>query len=293
MMQTIENAQFQAVIDEKGAQLTHLFNKEAQFDYIWNNELWPKHAPVLFPAIGRSNKDQYLYDGQTFDMPQHGFVSEYTFEVTDKKADAVTLSLQANAEMKKMYPFDFTLAITFSLSDSGLHWTFNVSNGGQKEMSFSLGSHPAFNVPINGAGRFEDYTLTVKPTLAKLDQFKIVKKPYPFREGSLLPVPNYQDGQIHLDYDMFEDGLIILETEGIQSLKLASAKADHSITVTLDDFRYVCLWTKEGANAPFLCIEPFEGLPDVFGEPVQILKKEGNDILAPGASKTFNYEIQL
>ena len=53
-MQIIENDQFKAEIDEHGAQLTHLFNKSEGFDYIWNDDLWPKHAPVLFPAIGRS-----------------------------------------------------------------------------------------------------------------------------------------------------------------------------------------------------------------------------------------------
>lgn len=51
-MQVLENDKFKVEIDELGAQLTHLYNKKENFDYIWNGKLWPKHAPVLFPAIG-------------------------------------------------------------------------------------------------------------------------------------------------------------------------------------------------------------------------------------------------
>ena len=56
-MQTIKSSCFTAEIDEHGAQLTHLYHNEDHFDYIWNNPLWEKHAPILFPAIGRSNND--------------------------------------------------------------------------------------------------------------------------------------------------------------------------------------------------------------------------------------------
>lgn len=292
-MQTIENENFKAVVDEKGAQLTHLYNKAEDFDYIWNNEIWPKHAPVLFPAIGRSNDDSYTYEGQKFDMPQHGFVSEYTFDVAEKTEETLTLSLSANDETKKIYPFDFNLAITFTLKADGLHWDFKVSNNGDNTLSFALGSHPAFNLPINRAGTFADYQIEVTPKVDELKHFKIVKKPYPFREGSLETIKDYRDGAIHLNYDMFADGLIIIENSGLQALKLTSPKTKHTITVTLDDFKYVCLWTKEGADAPFLCVEPFEGLPDVYGDPVDIMTKEGNDVLAAHASKTFSYDIKL
>ncbi|MCH4172057.1 MAG: aldose 1-epimerase family protein [Lactobacillus sp.] len=292
-MQIIENAQFKAEIDEKGAQLTHLYRQDTGYDYIWNNEIWPKHAPVLFPAIGRSNDDSYLYDGKQYDMPQHGFVSDYDFEVTDKQSDLVTLQFKATPETKQIYPFDFVLSVTFSLQATGLHLNFAVANEGQQAMSFALGSHPAFNVPIANDGSFSDYQLAVEPKVAKLTQFDIVKKPYPFRAGTTSAVPNYQDGVIHLDYDMFAKGLIILENPGLTALTLSSPKSTHSIQVSLEDFRYVCLWTKEGADAPFLCIEPFEGLPDVYGDPVAIMTKDGNNVLAANKTKQFDYDITL
>ena len=112
-MQTIENTQFKAQIDERGAQLTHLVNIAGDFDYIWNNDLWPKHAPVLFPAIGRSQEDAYQFNGKTYEMPQHGFVSEETFVVEENSGSKLMLSLTDNPTTRKYYPFHFKLTITY------------------------------------------------------------------------------------------------------------------------------------------------------------------------------------
>lgn len=292
-MQTIENDFFKAEIDEQGAQLTHLYQKTDHYDYIWNNDIWPKHAPVLFPAIGRSNKDSYLYKGTTYQMPQHGFVSDYTFNVLSKAKDTVTLQLTANSQTLQNYPFNFTLSITFKLQASGLHLQFSVINNDNQAMSFSLGSHPAFNVPIADQGEFTDYQLEITPQVKQLTQFDIIKKPYPFRQGTTSLVPNYQNGIIKLDYQMFHKGLIIIENSGLESIKLSSQQSSHSIQLSLHDFRYVCLWTKEDAQATFLCIEPFAGLPDIYGKPVDIMQKEGNDLLSPGESKNLQYDITI
>ncbi len=50
-------------------------------------------------------------------MPQHGFVADFDFEVADKQADQVTLSLKSTDETKKYYPFDFGFDVTFVLTD--------------------------------------------------------------------------------------------------------------------------------------------------------------------------------
>lgn len=292
-MQTIENKQFKAQIDERGAQLIHLFNNEGNFDYIWNNDLWPKHAPVLFPAIGRSEADAYQFNGQTYEMPQHGFVSEETFTVEENDGAKLILALTDNSTTQRYYPFHFKLTITFTLSDEGLNFNFKVDNLDNQTFSFSLGSHPAFNVPIDGEGEFSDYELTFSPNDLDLQQFEIVKTPAPFRDGKIIPLVAADKSNIKLNYDMFADGLVIVENNGISGVKLSSAKSSHNIELSLTDFRYVCLWTKEGANAPFLCIEPFQGLPDISGQQSELLTKEANVVLDSGKAKTFEYQITL
>lgn len=291
-MVTIQNDRFTATINEVGAELTHLVDQASHRDLIWNNDLWPKHAPVLFPAIGRSNEDSYLIDGQRYEMPQHGFVSGETFMIVDQTPTAVTLSLTANAATRVYYPFDFELQVTFTLVATGLNLTFSVQNHGQQDLSYSLGSHPAFNVPFEAGEAFTDYELVLDPAPTDLQQFEIVKTPNPYRSGKELPVTT-DKGVIKLNYPMFDAGLIILKAPNLAHLTLQSTKSKHSISLNLDDFDYVTLWTKEGAQALFLCLEPFNGLPDVAGDLRELATKEGNHHVAVGQSETMAYTITV
>lgn len=291
-MVTIQNDRFTATINEVGAELTHLVDQASHRDLIWNNDLWPKHAPVLFPAIGRSNEDSYLIDGQRYEMPQHGFVSGETFMIVDQTPTAVTLSLTANAATRVYYPFDFELQVTFTLVATGLNLSFSVRNHGQQDLSYSLGSHPAFNVPFEAGEAFTDYELVLDPAPTDLQQFEIVKTPNPYRSGKELPVTT-DKGVIKLNYPMFDAGLIILKAPNLAHLTLQSTKSKHSISLNLDDFDYVTLWTKEGAQAPFLCLEPFNGLPDVAGDLRELATKEGNHHVAVGQSETMAYTITV
>lgn len=291
-MITIQNSRFRVAINEVGAELTHFVDQTTGRDLIWNNDLWPKHAPVLFPAIGRSNEDSYLIDGQKFEMPQHGFVSGLTFAVANQTDSAVTLSARATDDTKKKYPFDFELQVTFSLTADGLNLKFAVENHDTQDLSFSLGSHPAFNVPFSDGEQFTDYQVALTPAPQDLTHFEIVKTPNPFRSGKSLPVKN-ENGVIDLNYPMFDDGLMILNAPGLEHVTLRSKVSGQSITLDVQDFDYVTLWTKEGANAPFLCIEPFNGLPDVSGDLRELKSKEGNHHVAAGQTETMAYDIHV
>lgn len=293
IVEQLENEQFLAVIDPHGAEINHIYNKQAHFDYIWNNDIWPKHAPVLFPAIGRSNDDAYLYQGKTYQMPQHGFVSQYDFKVAAKTETKLVLTLNDNSETYEMYPFHFMLTVTFTLENTGLKLEFNVQNQDEKKLSFSLGSHPAFNVPIASAGEFSDYTVTLMPKVDQVQTFEIVKTPHPYRSGKMKVLKGSRDGKISLTHQMFDDGLIIIENNGLTSVKVSSPKTPHAIELSLEDFRYLTLWTKEGAQAPFLCVEPFAGLPDVVGDKRDLLTKEANTVLEAGESKQLSYQMTL
>ncbi|WP_283680259.1 aldose 1-epimerase family protein [Lentilactobacillus sp. Marseille-Q4993] len=292
-MQKIEYGNYAAEIDELGAQLTHLKNISDGFDYIWNNELWPKHAPILFPAIGRSNDDSYLIEGRKYSMPQHGFAADQEFDVVANDGQSVKLRLNSSNETKTMYPYDFVLDVTFSISDEGLKVQFNVENKTNGDMSYSLGYHPAFNIPIDDEGTFKDYHLDFNPMPSQLDKFEIVKKPNPYRSGNVLPVKDFDNNGIDLNYEMFDAGLVILTDKSLSSVEVSSKMSKHSIKVHFEDFDYLTLWTKEGAKAPFLCIEPFNGLPDVYGGLAELSTKEANHHLADGQEDNFSIDIEL
>ncbi|MCD7131702.1 aldose 1-epimerase family protein [Limosilactobacillus balticus] len=292
-MQIIENKEFRAEIDEHGAQLTHLYNKKAGFDYIWNGKEWGKHAPVLFPAIGRSNKDEYVLNGRTYSMLQHGFVAGEDFTVSSHEPNILTLSLRANDRTKGMYPFDFELKITFTLLSTGLSLSFNVINHSSEIMPFSLGSHPAFNVPINGIGKFDNYCVDFVGAQESLNVYEIIKTPAPYRTGKQESLTGSDGSLLHLNYETFKPGLRIVTNHDIKSVRLFSPLTSHQIQLDVAQFNNICLWTKEDEDCSFLCIEPFNSLPDVLGEPIDWEDKEGNLFLKPNSSQVYQYEMHL
>ena len=74
----------------------------------------------------------------------------------------MTYRLSSNETTKKEYPFDFELEITHRLQGGRLSVEWKVTNTGDKEMYFTIGGHPAFNVNVLPDTDFEDYSLAFK-----------------------------------------------------------------------------------------------------------------------------------
>lgn len=291
-MISIENNVLQVEINEMGAEVTHIIKKDENFDFIWNGTAWSRHAPILFPSIGKSNEDQYSVNGKIYPMTQHGFARDFLWTVVDVGDDHARLTLVQNDETLKMYPFDFQLSVTYQLQDNNLLTTFDVENNSTEPMPFALGSHPGFNVPINGDQlNFGDYQITVSPEVTQIREFEIA--PAPFRTGEVIDLAETSGSSFELSHKMFDDGLIIIENQGLTSIKLDSPKSEHSITISLEDFPYVTLWTLENVEEPFLCIEPFSGLPDIKGPISDWSQKPGNQILAAGEKTKLSYQMTL
>lgn len=279
----IENDDLEVWVDPKGAQLTHVTDKHTGYDYMWNNDAWPKHAPILFPAIGRSTNDEYLIKGKKYSMPQHGFVSDFSFETLQKKNNLVTLSFKSNEETSKLYPFKFAFCVTFKLEQRKLSVEFNIINESDESLSYSLGFHPAFN--LNGP--FESHTVETLPAYKHFDKFEIVKNPYPYRSGEIKPMQ--VDGlNFRLNHSLFNEGLIIFKNK-INEVTLRGP--EHTVIVNMEDFSNLCLWTKEDQETPFLCLEPFIGLPDKNNELQELSDKEQNAHL--GVDEQKYYQVKM
>lgn len=289
-MYRIENEQLSVTINPVGAEITSIYNKEDDFEYIWQGVQWPKHAPVLFPAIGRSNEGAYLIDGKTYEMPQHGFVADQHFTLESQTTTSLSLKLVANETTLQYYPYHFELIIGLQLATDQVRFTATVNNLENQDLSFSFGSHPAFNVPINDEGYFDDYQITFETPEDEIRYFEIVKTPNPYRSGKLCTLKHVENKTVPLTHKMFEKGLLIIENQ-LSEIKLTSEKSEHSIGLDLGDFKYLTLWTKEGADAPFLCLEPFYGLPDVVGDKRELTTKEANYHLAAKETASIGYTM--
>ena len=64
-MHTIENEELRVMISDHGAELSGIFDKKNNREVLWNADpkYWKRHAPVLFPNVGRLYKDTCLIGG--------------------------------------------------------------------------------------------------------------------------------------------------------------------------------------------------------------------------------------
>ena len=65
-MQVLENERFRVEINEFGAELTRFTSKKDGTEYVWKGDpaAWKRHAPILFPIVGRLKDKTYTVDGR-------------------------------------------------------------------------------------------------------------------------------------------------------------------------------------------------------------------------------------
>ncbi|MGC6413563.1 MAG: aldose 1-epimerase family protein, partial [Bacteroidia bacterium] len=111
----IGNEKFKAEISPYGAELQQLTRLTDGKNYIWTpiEMFWNRRSPNLFPIVGRLKNNQYLYNGVTYKLDQHGFARNSYFELISQKSNGVILKLKSNSSSMINYPFDFSLTMQF------------------------------------------------------------------------------------------------------------------------------------------------------------------------------------
>ena len=162
-MYTIENDSLRVVAKSDGAELTSIITKADGREYLWqaDKQHWSRHAPVLFPFVGRLKNDRYVYNGKTYAVGQHGFARDKEFVLSAQSEQYLEFSLQSDARTRTLYPFDFALKIGYRLEGGSVAVEYTVSNTGNSEMLFSIGAHPGFNIPLFAGETIEDYILQI------------------------------------------------------------------------------------------------------------------------------------
>lgn len=284
----IENEFLIATIAEDGAELISLKSKKNNIEYIWQGDpaFWGRHAPVLFPVVGRLKDDQYTYQNQTYPMSQHGFARDSLFNVIEHGTELVSLSLKSNKETKKVYPFDFELILSYLLEEDNLVVRYQVENTGASDMYFSIGGHPAFNVPLESGLTFDDYYLSFAPKKSRT-QIPLAGPFADFDHKTL----GQTNTSLDIRRELFKEDAIIFETKGASAFTIETDEGAHSISLSYTDMPYVGIWSPYPQEAPFVCIEPWCGIADEVNATGNLVDKKGINTLA--ASDIFKTQYTL
>ncbi|MBP5292656.1 MAG: aldose 1-epimerase family protein [Clostridia bacterium] len=263
MLHTIENEQLKVVIEEKGAQLMSIQTKADGCEYLWQGDktYWGDRAILLFPICGRLVEGKYTYKGKEYEMSIHGFLRGQHLAITSKTDTSATFTLSANEDTLREYPFHFMYQITYTLNGNKLETRICVTNTGTETMPFAVGGHPGFNVPLVKGESFSDYYVEFSE---KAPIKKLILSETCFMTPDKVDFP-LEEGKIYrLHHDMFDNDAIFV-TDMAESVSLKSTKSEKSVTVSYPGFPYLGFWHKPKTEAPYLCIEPWHGLPSDEG----------------------------
>lgn len=289
-MNMIENQYLTVKINDKGAELWEMWNKETQEQLIWDGrpEVWNRHAPVLFPFVGKCTGNEYNYGGQTYPMGQHGFARDMEFVVAEKGEDYIIHELCANEETKKKYPFDFILSITHRLEKNRLQVFWKVENRDSRQMLFKIGGHPGFLLPEAEAGN-KEYSLYF-PGKGRL-LYSLIEP----ETGLGMPEQVYEmslkNGSCPIGKHMFDRDALIFDDEQIEEVSILRPDGSVYLTMESEGFQSMGIWAKPGA--PYVCLEPWVGRCDNEGCTKELEKKPGFKILQPGEVFMKDYWIRV
>ncbi|MEO6305726.1 MAG: aldose 1-epimerase family protein [Bacteroidia bacterium] len=275
MQAVISSESLKVTINHFGAELCSVKNKNG-IEFIWQaqKDVWARHAPVLFPIVGKLKDNFFIYEGKKYELPQHGFARDNEFELVNKTADSCTFQLRSNIETKKIFPFDFVFVVVYQVQQNTVTKNYKISNPANGVVYFNAGDHPGFNCPLTPNETFEDYYIEFEK-----NSFLQTKLNNGLRTDAKT-VLNLKDNKLFLTKELFDNDALVFENNQINSISLCSAKLGHKITLQCQDWPYFGIWTKKG-NTGFICLEPWYGIADHENSNHELTKKEGIIHLPP------------
>lgn len=288
-MITLNNGQIEASIHEKGAELQVLRSLSTGINYMWSGDpaYWGKFSPVLFPIVGQLRDNKYLYNGEAYSLPRHGFARDRVFIAEQISDTAAVFTLTDDAESHAVFPFAFRLQVFYMLKSNQLTVRYLVTNTGKNDLLFSLGAHPAFAVPLQFDGvqsAYEDYSLEFNRSTV-LQRWKLT-------DGLLTNASTtvaLENHKLPLDTALFKEDALVMKGMPDSSIRLGCSKHRHGILFGWHNFPFFGIWAAPAA--PFVCLEPWSGIADQVDHNHQLTSKEGIQSLLPGADWSASWQV--
>ena len=281
----LKSGEYTASILPFWAELCSFKHLPTDTEFIWqaDKSVWPRHAPVLFPFVGRLKNFEYSYDGNLHTIEQHGFARDLMFEVIEQTENCAILELKDNNHTWQRYPFRFSFKVKYTLVGNKLTMSFDVINLGLTPMPVSFGGHPAFNIsePNDTIIVFEKDR---NPLSWMLDENFISNRKKQVTDGN---------SHILVNEDTFSKDALIFKYLKSDWVKLQFKSTGRSIKVNFEGWPYLGIWAKHGAN--FICIEPWQGIADLVDFEGDVSQKEGILMLPANEriEKSFDMEVNI
>lgn len=290
MTVTLKNEFLTVLIEDKGAQLCSVKNATGT-EYIWKADpaVWNRHAPLLFPVIGRLQDSAYTVHGQTYHISSHGFARDSIFTVAEATDTRAVFTLTHSEDTKAVYPFSFLLTVVYELEGCELKKHFTVENLDQQVMYYELGGHDGFTAPHTPDQTMADCAILLPGYDDGFTPYGMDEACMITPKGDKLPFPG---GRVPLK--PMTHGLDTFIVDSPASAKAILVDRDNKPMVTLHfpGFPYLGMWTMHmegGIDTNYVCIEPWSTLPDTTFVGRDLSEKAGIRALQPGGCENLSY----
>lgn len=272
----LNNKYLKVQIDTHGAEMTGIYHKDHAREYLCPKQkpVWQEQAPILFPFIGNLKEGYYLYKGKAYSCGTHGFARNKEFALLEAKDDQATFALREDADTLSVYPFYFELRVRYLLDENRIRVETELTNRGQDDLFYAIGFHPGFRCPMQAGEGPQDYALVFEPDCR-------ASKAH-MKAGCIEGIEkNYFDGvrSVPISRELFEPGALILTELSSKCVSLRGGKKGETVCVELGDYPQCALWSPEGREVEYVCVEPRYGLQD-FSDSDHLLERKPGMIRA-------------
>ena len=282
----LDNGVLEINVASKGAELISIKDETGK-EYLWQGDekYWGRQSPILFPFVGRLKNQEYTYEGKKYPMTQHGFARDKEFSVIEHNEDEIWRELRDDGETYKLYP----LKIGYRLVENRIEVLWKVENIDTKTMYFNIGAHPGFFCPIDGEKDKVGYAL----------EFNSKGNPKYYGADydtglrfSKLHELKLENGRSIITKEYFDETTYIFEDNQISEVSLVKPSGEKYVTVRFD-MPILAVWSKERADAPFVCLEPWCGRCDRMDFNGNLADREYNTVLEAGEVFNNVYSIGI
>jgi galactose mutarotase-like enzyme len=286
MLHTIENDKLISIIESNGAQIRSLKSKITNQEYIWqiDKSVWEHSSPVIFPSIGILKNDKLTHKGIDYKMPKHGLIRGNEKLLFHKsQSSKCSFSLSSSSETLKLYPFQFSFSVEYTLIENRLIMSYQVSNNDSVPMSFACGGHTAYSCPLNEEIKLSDYVLEF-PHEVNLETNTMLESGLLSLDKRLIETHGHL---LTLSDELFNKDFLIFSDLDCDWVRLRKKNETQGIIILFKDYPHLALWSKPGAD--FICIEPWLGLPDFENESIVLSEKRAHKTIQP--NENFSIDI--
>lgn len=292
-MHSLENEFLKVSVADAGAELSSVVDKESGLERLHdgNPDVWNRHAPILFPFVGKVVGGTYRIGEKEYEMKtQHGFARDMEFTFVEADENHVVHKLLPTENTRKVYPYEFELVVTHELNKENprvLNVTWEVKNNSDGKMYYFIGGHPAFTTVEADPKAKEDYYL--KFTGCDAIEYFGVSDATGFATPADTKKADLDNGLLKFNDDVY----ITLIFDDFAFDKVSICRPDKTPYVTMEcsEFTSYGIWAKKNGN--FICLEPWAGRTDDDGFTGTIDEKFGAIALEAGESKTICHSIEF